>query len=428
MSTTPISPNPAALGGTRWNAFEPGATVTAAEFIDGSAALLQATATTTGTPTPEILVDQIRATFALDSRESSLRLPIDAAAPGTRQIARQATVVGNGIVALAEAALARVTDDPLPLPLGPLEIRSRCDNHLWTHPVTDLLTHPVPMQLYNEWLHQVVLLRDALLPFTNWDEVRLPVSELGLRAIESAREAFLTELLIRSTRHSAVVSYARAVLTGAGADDAYGFTYPGGRVLPAVVVSGGPASAPSHLLTWSPSASDDDTDTTDFVPATSDYYDATRAPLSALDGPPEDLREARARLAVGTPTDGRATNTIVVDRGGEQADVDLGDALRAHRFAAVESWASGDAAGPPAATESDEVAANAWAVLRAPGLSWTEGGTWTIDATEADDLTILALHGSLYPENLILAVNRPQGTPATVGKVGPARIVIDVAA
>lgn len=82
---------------------------------------------------------------------------------------------------------------------------------------------PVTIQLYNEWIHQMVLLRDALLPFTNWQEVPLRVTPEGLRPVEQGRDRFLTELLVRRIRHTAVVDFARHVVTGGSGPAGYGF-------------------------------------------------------------------------------------------------------------------------------------------------------------------------------------------------------------
>lgn len=437
------APDPSELGGSRWNTFAAGQTVTAVEFLAGAAPLLQATVAVVQPGDPHLFArGQFAATLSLDARETSLRLPRDAAAPGTRQIAAQAERIGAGIIDLLEAVLERVLADPIPLPAGPVEIRSTCDNHLWTHEVTDLLTNPVPMQLFNEFLHQVILLRDALLPFTNWDEVRIPVDEGGLRATEPAREAFLTEVLVRSTRHSAIVGFARSVLTGdaTDGDKAYGFDYTGGRVLPAVATA--PlASAPTHLLTWHPAApgADPRTGVVGLVPATGDYYAADRWPLDGAvagpgDGASDRLASASAQLVDSESTDGARTVAINVQRGADEARIDLGDALRGHRFAYVEpddaepgtdSGGHGTERHADAARVDAETPLDPWSVLATPGLGHSETGTWSIDARGASDLVQLALLGRLYPENVILATGREAGTPTTVGKRGPARVIVD---
>ncbi|MEN0012368.1 MAG: hypothetical protein AAGC46_03325, partial [Solirubrobacteraceae bacterium] len=407
-----------------------GDTVTAAEFLDGIAPLLQATLNVVRPADPRLFSrEQFAATLSLDARETSLRVPRDAAAPGTRQIAAQAERIGAGIVDLVDGVLDRITADPIPLPGGPVAIRSTCDNHLWTLDVTELLTDPVPMQLYNEFLHQVILLRDALLPFTNWESVRLPVDDRGLRTIEPAREAFLTELLVRSTRHSAIVSYARSVLTGSPSDRAYGFDYADARVLPAAATAPLDA-APTHLLTWHPggAAAPGSGAPVDLVPAIADYYEADRSPLGEAAGERGrggDLSGATARLVEGRATVERTrTLTIEVTDGVRTATVDLGDALRGHRFAAVAPGGF-DASIEAAEQVQVERALDPWRLLADTGLGWAESGTWAIDVRGATDLTVLAVLGTLYPENLVLTEDRTPGTPVNAGKRGPARILID---
>ncbi len=126
-----------------------------------------------------------------------------------------------------------------PSPAGPLVVRSHCYGHPLTPPAAGLFLGrrggPVAMQLYNEWLHQVVLLRDALLPFTNWQDVPLLVTPSGLRHTEPARDAFLTELLVRQIRHSSIVDFARRVVTGTSGQAGYGFEAGGSAALPAVL-------------------------------------------------------------------------------------------------------------------------------------------------------------------------------------------------
>ncbi|KAJ0345850.1 hypothetical protein COL922a_014914, partial [Colletotrichum nupharicola] len=55
------------------------------------------------------------------------------------------------------------------------------------------------MQLYNEYMHQMVLLRDALLPFYNYEEVLIPVTGAGrgLRHMEGPREGFMAKLFTK---------------------------------------------------------------------------------------------------------------------------------------------------------------------------------------------------------------------------------------
>lgn len=419
-SQTPTAP---ALGGARWNTFPEAGTMTARQFIAGTEPLLQGVIDALESVDSEVLEAQIHATLGLGTRETSLPLPLGAdPAPAIRELAPQAEEVGREIAAWATEALDRMLTHRMPLPAGPLIVRSHCDGHLLTHPAADLLMGrrggPVAMQLYNEWLHQMVLLRDALLPFTNWRDVPLLVTPTGLRHTEPARDAFLTELLVRRIRHTGIVDFARHVVTGTSGPGGYGFAHGGGTVLPAVA-DGSPLTAPRYLLTWRPAPGPAVDGTITYVAEVADYYAAPRTLVDQLPPATGTPRPATGRIVTGPAADGTRTAHIEVTSDGTVARVDLGQALRGHRFAR-------QAPAPEAAPAGETRTADLWDVLRAPGLVWTETGQVTVDATAQDDLVALALLGRLYPENVALRTTGPHAPPATADRDRPGLIVIDL--
>ncbi|MFC8228728.1 hypothetical protein [Streptomyces sp. NPDC057287] len=410
------------LGGSRWNTFPTTGTMTARQFFAGAEPLLQGVIDDNALREADgdVLEAQIRATLALGTRETSLPLAIGPdSTSATRELGAQAWTIGREIASWSVSALRRLLSDPVPLPAGPLVVRSHCYGHLLTHPATDLLMGsrggPVTIQLYNEWIHQMVLLRDSLLPFTNWQDVPLRVTPTGLRAVEQDRDRFLTELLVRRIRHTSIVDFARHVVTGGSGPAGYGFDHDGGTVLPAVL-DGEPLTAPRHLLTWRPSASSEGTVT--YVAEAADYYTEPRTP--AADLPPAAGAEGRAtgRVVTGPAVDGTRTARIEVTLGDTTAHADLGQALRGHRFARP-------APGPGTTAAGAARTAGLRSVLGAPGLVWTQDDDVTLDATGQDGLVALALLGRLYPENVFLrsAGQRP-GTAA--GGDGPGRVVVDL--
>ncbi|WP_031046920.1 hypothetical protein [Streptomyces sp. NRRL F-5650] len=417
MPPAPVPGTPA-LGGSRWNTFPAaGTTLTAREFLTATAPLLQGVVDDNALTSAdsEVLEGQIHATLALGTRETSLPLLLGPdSASAARELGRQAETIGRQLASWATEALDRLLTDPVPLPAGPLVVRSHCYGHLLTPPAADLLLGrrggPVTMQLYNEWLHQIVLLRDALLPFTNWQDVPLLITPTGLRHTEPARDAFLTELLVRQIRHSSIVAFARHVVTGTSGPAGYGFEASGGTALPAVLDR--PAlTAPRYLLTWRPDPAVAETAT--YVPEIRDYYAAPRTLVENL--PPATPTSGRltARTLTATAADGVRTARIEVTHDGTTAHVDLGQALRGHRFTHREDPAAGD---PPDT-------ADAWSALRAPGLVWTQAGDVTLDATGQDDLVVLALLGRLYPENLTLRPVGRSAVPTPSGGSGQRRLV-----
>ncbi|MET9822935.1 MULTISPECIES: type 2 periplasmic-binding domain-containing protein [Streptomyces] len=416
-------PDTPALGGSRWNTFPAaGTTLTAREFFTATEPLLQGIIDDNALTTAdrEVLEDQIRAALALGTRETSLPLFLGPdSAPAARELGAQAETIGQELASWATEALERLLTDPIPLPAGPLVVRSHCYGHLLTPPAADLLLGrrggPVTMQLYNEWLHQMVLLRDALLPFTNWQGVPLLITPNGLRHTEPARDAFLTELLVRQIRHTSIVAFARNVVTGTSGPAGYGFEASGGTALPAVLDQP-PLTAPRYLLTWRSDPAVGEAAT--YVAEVRDYYAAPRTlvedlpPVTTTSGP------LSARPVTAPVADGTRTARIEVTHDGTTAHVDLGQALRGHRFTRCEDSAAGDASGT----------ADVWSALRAPGLVWTESGVVTLDATGQGDLAVLALLGRLYPENLTL---RPadhsaarSSAPTTADGTGPSRLAI----
>ncbi|SCK49317.1 MULTISPECIES: hypothetical protein [unclassified Streptomyces] len=416
----PPAPTPStpALGGSRWNTF-PGAgtTLTAREFFTATEPLLQGIIDDNALTSAdsEVLEDQIRAALALGTRETSLPLSLGPdSAPAARELGAQAETIGQELASWSTEALERLLTDPVPLPAGPLVVRSHCYGHLLTPPAADLLRGrrggPVTMQLYNEWLHQMILLRDALLAFTNWQDVPLLITPTGLRHTEPARDAFLTELLVRQIRHTSIVVFARNVVTGTSGPAGYGFEAGGGTALPAVLDQP-PLTAPRHLLTWRPDPAAGEAAT--YVPSVRDYYAAPRTLVEDLPPATTASGPLSARTVTAPFADGTRTARIEVTHDGTTTHVDLGQALRGHRFIQREDPAAGDASGT----------ADAWSALRAPGLVWTQSGDVTLDATGQDDLVVLALLGRLYPENVTL---RPVGRSAartTADGTGPSRLV-----
>jgi hypothetical protein len=84
----------------------------------------------------------------------------------------------------------------------------------------------------------MILLRDALLPFENFEEVPFVIPALsskGLRAFEEPRKLFLLECLTGSISHSAIVDAAKSFTAGLYAlpRGGYGLQYSQGLILPA---------------------------------------------------------------------------------------------------------------------------------------------------------------------------------------------------
>ncbi|GMK41827.1 hypothetical protein PCCS19_48860 [Paenibacillus sp. CCS19] len=409
----------------------------------------------------EALLRNIEASLALSGRESVLSIASNSNdIPSRAEISAQAEAIGQRLSSWAREfnsqrwALGHYKFDAL----SSLEIRSRCDHHLWTPRVTDLLMGPlggpVVMQLFNEYLHQIVLLRDALLPFDNWEEVPIELragsSGKGLRYIENARVQFLTELLLKQVSHQSIVRLAQAFLSPSLSPVGYGFQYDLGTVLPAGLTNN-LASAPKYLLRWHPvnttfsstirssaaaaiangtasaavqsiasapvplrsSESVGLSTSAAFVYAFDDYYAAPRSQVGQgdpvlfnerLNDPYRPSLRTEAYLQAAPADTGGQPDRVHLQYelhiNGTSFKIDLGQLLRGHRFvytAQINLQHDPNTIHEPVSL----IVHTAQEILNQPDLVTSDKGTHLI-TTGGDPLIQRALLGKLYPENVIL--------------------------
>jgi hypothetical protein len=430
--------------GPCWNSFGDGDVLTARTFVRAAGGLLTGVCERVGEPADvEGLVECLSAVLRTTGRESALPLGTlgydgrDGYATANAEIARQAAAIGEWIVQwAAEAAresAAETTGGPR---TERLAVRSRCEGHLWTPRAAALLTgesgSPEAMELFNEWLHQLVLLRDAMLPFTGWESVPFPVAPDGLRRLTSARQSLLAEILTRRVRHTAVVAFAQEVVTGTRGPAGYGFQDGRGLVLPAVI-GGSPLEAPRSLLAWHPArvalgSPDAGGDVTTFGYADADHGETPRVTVpsgSRRDDQDEGGPGVSARVIPTRTGDGLTRLGLELRDGTRRSVADLGQVLRGHRYSYRAVPAAGDDAPPGDAEEHSARRLDAWALLDAPGLVTAPDGV-NLVATGGDPLVALALLGRIHPENVILRHGEEWPAVLAAGKAGPARFVIDL--
>ncbi|OQE18236.1 hypothetical protein PENSTE_c018G03625 [Penicillium steckii] len=371
------------------------------------------------------LLDNIAANLATDTRESTLRLnePLDIS---RREIKDQATRIGKTLVKWARES--EKSDDGKLVHVD-LHLRSPCEGHLLTPSNVDLMfgdrSQPQLMQLFNEYMHQMVLLRDALLPFQNYQDVLIPVGRRsrGIRHLESARSLFLADLLTRHTTQRNVVNFAKALLSPDlvhSESVGYGFQYAHGTILPALL-SGGPT--PLHLLQYVPVRVNQDVKDVIFDYQFDDYYSAPRTeiPFGVETAASEVLRfpeEAQvghnASLAfvdgskVGKPSRLElrleTVNEICIA-------VDVGQISRGHRYSYlakdsfIDTKAEDNASSNASTTKASSfiITHDAMSILQTtdPGLISAKNGGFHIIPAESP-LIALAVLGKLYPENVVL--------------------------
>lgn len=421
-----------------WNTFRDGDTVTASEFIAALAVLLDAVVFRLDGVGVEQLLANIRSSLDTSGRESVLRIADLAYEDGVRhELATQAKSIGAIFADWVSASLTspRERTDGA----DRVDVRSHCDGHLLTPEVAYLLLGPTgsasAMQMFNEWLHQIVLLRDALLPFDNWEDVPLTVDRSGLRRIESARDRFLAELLTRKVKHTSLVAFARETVTGVDTAVAkiagYGFAAHGGHALPSVL-NGTPASSPRYLLRWTSErvAGLPSDISTVFTYAVDDYYSAPRTDLPQTFAVHDAVTLSAALTAHPAPdTDNDHTTqlSIHVEADGTRiADLDVGQALRGHRYSYLPSGhapATGlpsDAVGPSAPIGASDL-------LALNDLVWARSGVAVIDAGQ-DPLVGLAVLARIFPENVVVWTDEPWPNVLAAGKPGRAKFVVKTVA
>ncbi len=237
---------------------EPGI-YSAREIISEASTLLEAICIRLGNEAAAgTLLDNVRASLATSGREAAL--PLDVLAQGDRvknELLEQAQTIGATLVNWAHEAFTAKSGEQRygTAALAELKLRSRCEKHLWTPEAVGIMMGPngstEVMQMFNEYLHQMILLRDALLPFVNWEQVPIEIGSetSGLRFIEPARDRFTTRLMMKGIAHKDIVAFAKSLLGVEAEESGYGFQYHLGTVLPAMIGGTLPA-APGSLLRW----------------------------------------------------------------------------------------------------------------------------------------------------------------------------------
>ncbi len=410
---------------------------TARQVVEGCAPLLETVLHHLGPDPPNgpaarhMLLDNLSSNLDLGTRESSLHIPTTDA--GRKEIAHQAVTIGKKLVHYA-AETRDAHFDPA------FAIRSPCDGHLLKHPVAELMFGPRSqghlMQIYNEYLHQMVLLRDALLCFENFEEVVIPIPgnkgrNLGMRYTEQNRSLFLAELMTKSLTQNGVFKAAIALLAPELASiEGYGCQYSQGLILPSFVAG----SDARRLLRYLPVKLDDTSTSLVFRNEHQDYYTAPRSEIAMATN---TLKPGSSNAAVlSTPTRAVPATWIAVDSESttddepsrvlklhlrfsenKEAIVDLGQISRGRRYAysvvGVDkaSYDSGFTVPAHVHSAADVLVRADFGLVTAK-----DGGIHLIPANS--NVILLALLGTLSPENVIVV--GPGGSLADAERAGKA--------
>ena len=388
------------------------------QVVEGFAPLLDTVVYRLGEDAPNtrparaLLLDNIASNLATHTRESTLPFQKNVPDLSRREMKEQADRIGKTLVKWAREA----SDGPFE---PELNIRSPCENHLLTPVNVELMfghrSQPHLMQLFNEYMHQMVLLRDALLPFRNFDEVLIPIDDKaarGIRHLEPSRAQFLTTLVTKSVTQVSVLAYAKALLapdlprTDTGG---YGFQYEHGSILPAILSDDG---TPFHLLEYVPAKLDPSQKNILFDYEFSDYYTAPRPEIPAgsqveaedlLKFPSESTYPVVQNASLGLVPSTESTPVRQLElrlefNNGKCVGVDIGQIARGHRYA-YEALAGKEAD----LSAQAAIVHSALDVLLHPDrglITAKQGGVHVIPTMEP--IVALATLGKLYPENVVL--------------------------
>lgn len=380
----------------------------------------------------DILLSGLHSSLSLDSSESTL--PIQAGAEGdAKELAVHASKIAKYITHLVSKTRSEVTSD------GQLSVKSPREGYLWREEVTALLAGPrsnnVLMQLYNEWLHQLVLLRDSLLPFENFSEVPLTfdVKANGLRAVETARNSFSQEVISGAIQRTALLNVAKAHTAPSLPSGGYAFQFERGMVLPLSLFTGEDSCLSRYVpatVTQSAASS-----RLLFVPQRGSHLSMPRTNAD----PGRDIRSWPSNIHLASLTPAAELMAQPVKDGDESMG-----ALYLHsnsnentpfRFSVDVAWIVHgiqnayrlSAHEPQSAWANDIYLHDPTALLHKEGLIMAaEEGIHAIPVKH--NVLKLALLGKLYPGNVVLGV-KPQdiGKCWTVGKShGPKFVIVDV--
>ncbi|TDQ38387.1 hypothetical protein [Aureibacillus halotolerans] len=379
------------------------------------------------------LLDNLAASLATSGRESTLplaTLPLPQSGQSKSELLAQAEIIGAGLVAYAREAFAARTRSSATL--AQLKLRSRCEQHLWTPDVVDVLMGPrgstEAMQLFNEYLHQLILLRDALLPFANWREVPIDTGTNGLRFIEQARTTFLTQVMFQGLKHKDLVAFAQHLL-GVGLErSGYGFQYRWGIVLPAMI-GGSLQSASGTLLRWHPAKftlNGLEREHFVFEYAYENYEDAGRSYIEK--GKATSLGSTfpkEAEIAPVATEDDRRLLSLRLTNASSAYVTDVGQIARAYRYMYRPTINTVDK------EEKSTLDRSAWTEYSAEDIlaveelaAFRDDGIHDISAN-GNPLVLLALLGKLYPQNLIfLEDGKVNGAALRAGKQFGAKVLL----
>lgn len=377
-------------------------------------------------PARELLIDNLASNLALNTREASITIPAND--PSRVEMTDQAVKIGKKLIEYVRN-VTDVTYDP------GYVVRSPCEGHLLKPHVSYLMFGPRSlrhlMQIYNEYLHQMVLLRDALLPFDNFEDVIIPITaepgrKRGMRHTEDARSVFLAEMMTKQVTQRSTIKAAQFLLApNLSSVNSIGFQYKYGTVVPSFIAGG----RSGRLLRYMPAVVDDSGEEVVFHNELLDYYTAprTNVPTTEKQSPANATEGLRAvLLPLGNKDEKRLAITLEYPDG-TQSKVDLGQSARGYRYAYFVKG-KGSTTAEDAVDDVTVHSARSLLTESGPGLVMPTKGIHLVQAST--NIELYALLGKIYPDNVaVMEKGLSLYVALRVGKEGlpdAGRFVIEV--
>jgi hypothetical protein len=397
------SDGPTMPEGTPWNL--PAGAYTPRQIVEANAPLLETVVHHLGPSPPgelparEQLIDNLASNLALNTREGTIT--ISANDPSRIEMAEQAEKIGKILIEYVRN-VTDVTYD------AAYVVRSPCEGHLLQPHVALLMFGPRSlrhlMQIYNEYLHQMVLLRDALLPFENFEDVIIPITaepgrKRGMRHTEEVRTNFLAGMMMKQVTQRSVINSARSLLAPELlGGNLIGFQYQYGTILPSFLAGGNSG----RLLRYVPAITDPHSIRVAFHNEILDYYTAPRTDFPTAQNLAFSNAAETPRASLIPVGKGSSSLELVLEYpDGTHATVDVGQSGRGYRYA---NFIRTPKTSPSTANEAIEGVQmhSARSVLTLSGscLVLPTKGIHLIQAKSKIEL--YALLGKIYPDNVVV--------------------------
>ncbi|KAF2203209.1 hypothetical protein GQ43DRAFT_479268 [Delitschia confertaspora ATCC 74209] len=368
----------------------PAGAYTPRQIVESSAPLLETVVHHLGSspdgepPAREQLIENLASNLALNIRAMSITVPAN---DSTRvEMANQAEKIGTKFIEYIRAT------NPEDVAYGPeYVVRSPCEGHLLKPHVSHLMfgTRSLRhlMQIYYEYLHQMVLLRDSLLLFGNFEDVIIQITDE-------------CEMMTKQVTQRSIIKNAMFLLAPKlWSENAIAFRYQYRTVLPSLIAGG----SSGRLLRYVSAVIDEDNKEAVSHNKFVDYYIAPRtdAVVGESSIPESDTQAPQKATLLSVENGDEQYLELILDYidGKHLAKIDVGRAARGFKYAYFVNHTQ-------ESTPTDELKGvqyhSAWSILPKSGLGLVIPPTGIHVVRAGNKIELYALLGKMYPDNIVV--------------------------